>query len=71
MYSLMPKTKSVPVKIQNEEFDKKSDQLINNFSMNKYIIHLKLAENLSLITSPAITLYLLIIIQITIKYSAL
>lgn len=71
MYSLMPKTKSAPVKIQNDEFDKKSDQLINNFSMNKYINQLKLAENLSLITSQTITLYLLIIIRIITKYSAL
>ncbi len=30
----MSKNKSIPVKLTNDEFDKKSDQLINNFTMN-------------------------------------
>lgn len=35
-YTLTSKNKSVPVKLQNEEIDNKSDQFINNFTMNKY-----------------------------------
>jgi hypothetical protein len=34
-YSLMSKPKGGPVKLQNEEYDKKSDQLINNFANKK------------------------------------
>ncbi len=30
----MSKNKSIPVKLHNDEYDKKSDQLINNFTMN-------------------------------------
>jgi len=32
-YTLMSKSKTGPVKIQNEDYDKKSDQLINNFTL--------------------------------------
>lgn len=53
-YSLMSKNKSVPVKLQNDEFDKKSDQLINNFSMNSKYFVLKI-EKQEILSAEALT----------------